>query len=133
MSNVQEFKRQVETFKAKVRSMSEQRNRRIILYLFTLVNTETPVREGVLRENWELHPDYPGATFVRERAHSPGEAVAMAMRRIASERINGRRWYFSNRTAYAFRIEFGYSVQKPGGMVRVSVRRVVGLIRRGAL
>lgn len=120
-------------FSKVAKTKGENHNRRIMLYLNARVNLMTPVREGVLRENWELHPDYPGADFLPDRKNDPGGSVRKAAAIIASEQINGRRWFFSNSTPYAFPIEFGYSTQRPEGMVRVSVEHVANLIKRKLL
>ena len=89
--------------------------------LATRVVTRTPVDTGVLRASWTASTG--GIDF----SNRGGNFVAVAM----GLQI-GQSYGLGNGQPYARRIEYGYSPQAPGGMMRVSVAEWFQIVRAEA-
>lgn len=82
---------------------------------------ETPVDTGRLRGNWQASLNVP-ENLPLERAQKSPEGIATTE---ASSTLNnlkiGDIFWFTNNLPYARRIEEGYSLQAPQGMLRRNV------------
>lgn len=118
------FEAGIEKFRKVMHEKAEQRARKVVFAFFQELSLETPVRQGILRENWEIADGAPAGSFNSERKYSWGGAVHRCFAVLESSRVVGKLWYITNRTPYARRIDNGYSIQKPAGMTRPALRRL---------
>ena len=107
----------------------DETGRAIVLELFGSVIKDTPVDTGRARGNWQTSMDSP-ATGETDRK---GEQAALA--EVAAEVAGfgtGRIIYLSNGLPYILRLEYGWSKQQPGGMVRRNVARIQSIVKKAA-
>ena len=107
----------------------DETGRAIVLELFGSVIKDTPVDTGRARGNWQTSMDS-SATGETDRK---GEQAALA--EVAAEVAGfgaGRIIYLSNGLPYILRLEYGWSKQQPGGMVRRNVARIQSIIKKAA-
>jgi hypothetical protein len=92
--------------------------RRATFQVFDAVQLRSPVDTGRFRGNWQFGRDeIPGGSL--EGSDVGGQlAHAQALRALVTPL--GGVTYFVNNLPYARRLEYGYSKQAPGGMVRIA-------------
>jgi hypothetical protein len=91
---------------------------------------ETPVDTGRLRGNWQSSLNVPeNAPIERfQKAQSSGSSSAEVSSTINRLQI-GNIFWFTNNLPYARRIEEGYSLQAPQGMLRRNVALLASKFR----
>jgi len=91
---------------------------------------ETPVDTGRLRGNWQSSLNVPENIPVErfQKAKTSGAASADASATIDKLQIGDIFW-FTNNLPYARRIEEGYSLQAPEGMLRRNVALLASKFR----
>ena len=105
----------------------DETGRAIVLELFGSVIKDTPVDTGRARGNWQTSMDSP-ATGETDRK---GEGVALAeVDQQTASFGAGKVIYLSNGLPYILRLEYGWSKQQPGGMVRRNVARIQSIVRK---
>jgi hypothetical protein len=94
---------------------------KLSLDMFTRIVMMSPVRTGRFRNNWYTGIGTPSGE-VNWSSMSPEGAASLGRIRMGSEMFGpGKVIYLSNNLPYANRLEYGYSMQAPAGMVRVSI------------
>ena len=105
----------------------DETGRAIVLELFGSTIKDTPVDTGRARGNWQTSMDSP-ATGETDRK-SEQAALAEVSQEAASFGA-GKVIYLSNGLPYIMRLEYGWSKQQPGGMVRRNVARIQSIVRK---
>lgn len=105
----------------------DETGRAIVLELFGSVIKDTPVDTWRARGNWQTSMDSP-ATGETDRK-GEGQALAEVSQQAASFGA-GKVIYLSNGLPYILRLEYGWSKQQPGGMVRRNVARIQSIVRK---
>jgi hypothetical protein len=109
-------------YKAKLDTVT----RKATLDLFRLVINKSPVDTGRFRANWNVSvgkPDYSTSDITAPRK---AEFEITKVDRLPTDNVV----LLSNGLPYARRLEYGYSSQAPGGMIRISVMEYKALIDR---
>ena len=102
--------------------------RKITFELFSAVISRSPVDSGRFRSNWVVQSGSPSAT-VDYAKRDPSGAAATAQAAVVTASVRaGDVVYMSNNLPYAQRLEYGYSKQAPGGMVRTSIQHIVAWV-----
>lgn len=93
--------------------------------LFGAVVRRSPVDTGRFRANWNVGYGNPDYTVTASTDQSRGTSEALKPLALPV----GGVVFLSNGLVYARRLEYGYSQQAPGGMVRVSAAEFSGYVR----
>ena len=102
------------------------------LDLFSSIIIQTPVDEGVLRNNWYANIGS-GSSATTLAASSNAAEVITRVNGVLAGTDPIRDIYFTNNLPYGYVIEFdGHSAQAPSGMVRVNTIRWDNIVRRNA-
>lgn len=130
----------VKRFGAKTAQQMSLAHRKVALDLFTRVIMRSPVDTGRFRANWQ--------TTVGERAVGTREAFdkgpvqasgmnAAISSKAAAEAVQvvsraplGPDLWLANNLPYAVPLENGHSPQAPGGMVKLSMLEVPGIVQQ---
>lgn len=116
------FAAQVERFRAKTEAKIELAVRKIAMEVFREVILMSPVDTGRFRGNWQVEiGNVPQGTVALE--DKDGRATIAAADAKALGLKAGQSIYLVNNLPYARRLEYGWSKQAPGGMVRLTVQR----------
>lgn len=108
-------------FEAKTSEKLDLAVRKIALELFSRVILKTPVDTGRARANWQFAIGaIPNGTLQLE--DKTGQATISAATARTAVVEAGDVIYLSNNLPYAERLEAGYSLQAPAGMVSLSVQ-----------
>lgn len=108
-------------FEAKTSEKLDLAVRKIALELFSRVILKTPVDTGRARANWQVSIGaLPNGTLQLE--DKTGQATISAATARTAGVEAGDVIYLSNNLPYAERLEDGYSLQAPAGMVALSVQ-----------
>lgn len=108
-------------FEAKTSEKLDLAVRKIALELFSRVILKTPVDTGRARANWQVAIGaLPNGTLQLE--DKTGQATISAATARTAGVEAGDVIYLSNNLPYAERLEDGYSLQAPAGMVSLSVQ-----------
>lgn len=108
-------------------SSVDETGRAIVLELFGSVIKDTPVDTGRARGNWQTSMDTPSTGETGRK----GEGPALAELSQQAESFGaGKVIYLSNGLPYILRLEYGWSKQQPGGMVRRNVARIQSIVRK---
>ena len=93
---------------------------------------ETPVKKGVLRNNWFVQIGSPSNETTDDGDKSGQQAIARINAELMGTTIV-QDIYLTNNLPYAHRIEYdGHSGQAPEGMVRVNLLRWDSIVARNA-
>ena len=107
---------------SKIDRTLDQGIRATILELSTAIIKDTPAKTGRARGNWQASIGR-GATgevsVVNKRA---GEAKAISNVNQKASVAVGDLYYLTNNVPYIERLEYGWSKQAPGGMVRKNMQ-----------
>ncbi len=125
------FKRDFARIIARTQEKAETVVRRAALDLFGSMVERSPVDTGRFRGNWQVGIGSVNTNTNSGDDKSGSDAQARAGRVVQSVKI-GQTVYLSNSLPYARRLEFGYSNQSPGGMVRLTVLEYQQFIRKAA-
>lgn len=92
----------------------------------------TPVDSGCCRGNWRVAFGALDRTFDPNLLDkSGGKTISACSARIKAAEL-GNDVFISNSTPYVEPLEYGFSRQRPEGMVRVTAEDIRGLLERGA-
>ena len=100
--------------------------RKATLQLFTAVAKRSPVDTGRFRANWNVSAAAPdlsitGSTLQGRVNSEAAKALTLPVGSVT---------YMSNGLPYANRLEFGYSKQAAGGMVRLAAQEFDAHVRK---
>ena len=123
------FASDVEAYAKKAGASLDETSRAIVLELFGSVIKDTPVDTGRAKGNWQTTIGAPASGTVDRLGES--EALADVSQQTASFGA-GKVIYLSNGLPYILRLEYGWSKQQPGGMVRRNVSRIQSIVRKAA-
>lgn len=126
-NDYKEFADKIDKFNQKVREKAEKNLKRVCLKAFQMIVQRTPVLTGCARGNWRINfGDIPLRTFLVNTTDKTGSAtVSEGSANILSNAKLGVRVNMVNSTPYIQRLEHGYSVQAPNGMVHITVNELV--------
>ena len=115
---------------SKIDRTLDQGIRATILELSTAIIKDTPAKTGRARGNWQASIGR-GATgevsVVNKRA---GEAKAISNVNQKASVAVGDLYYLTNNLPYIERLEYGWSKQAPGGMVRKNMQNFNRLLAK---
>lgn len=117
------FKSQINKFKDKAEKAATNIFRGTALSLFGRIVTRTPVDTGRLRLNWQSSINRPATNIVEGQTNSDAT--------IGTAKI-GDSIFIVNNLPYAQRIENGWSMQAPSGMVAVTVAEFKQIVSKQA-
>ena len=100
----------------KAKGQTELAARKVMLDLFSRVIMKSPVDTGRFRANWNVGYGSPDKTTTQ----STNSALGKVQAEIATAKLDGS-IFLSNSLPYSIRLENGWSVQAPAGMVRLSL------------
>lgn len=105
--------------------------RATILELSTAIIKETPAKTGAARRNWQASIGR-GATGVLAAEGSVGASQAKAIAEVGQtvSVAVGDLYYLTNNLPYIERLEYGWSQQAPGGMVRKNMQNFNRLLAK---
>ena len=88
----------------------------------------SPVDEGVFRANWF------GAygQIDRQTTESASRDSVGAVNQLLGSDIHSNFFYYTNSLSYAQRLEYGWSLQASGGIVRLTARQFPRFVREAA-
>jgi len=122
------FGRDIERIAAKTRKSIEEVMRATALELFSSVIKDTPVDTGRARGNWQASIGSP-----EDGETNATESAALAkVRSVSNGWSIGEVIWLTNNLPYIRRLEYGYSQQAPGGMVRKNVARIQRIVKAEA-
>ena len=125
------FASDVSRFNKKTTAAIDKTVRGVTFLLFRSVILASPVDTGRFRGNWQASVNSPKDGTLDKTDPSGGMTVANMALYIGGA---GSVTYLANNLPYAQRLEYeGWSSQAPGGMVRINVARLDGLLRAEAL
>lgn len=116
-----QFANDLSAFEAKTSEKLDLAVRKIALELFSRVILKSPVDTGRFRANWQVAIGVlPNGTL--ELEDKTGQATINAATARTAGVEAGDIIYLTNNLPYAQRLEGGYSLQAPAGMVSLSVQ-----------
>ena len=121
------FAKDFERFAKLTNASLDETGRAITLELFGSVIKDTPVDTGRARGNWQTSLGSPKDSEINRNGSGP------ALAEVASESAKfcmGKVIYLANNLPYIYRLEFGWSQQQPGGMVRRNAARIQSMVRK---
>jgi len=113
---------------------SEARIRRVALAAYRAINSGSPVDKGTFRANWVASIDTidRSSDLLKTRA-DVNEAVTAATAVITNGAKLGTTVFISNAVPYAGKLEDGYSLQAPAGVVSPAITTLKNAIENGNL
>lgn len=105
---------------ARAKKQADQVVQKITMELFRSVIVKTPVDTGRARGNWQCSVGVLPAGVKPDATDSTGAQAISAAATVVNKTPTGNIVYLANNLPYIRRLEYGYSKQAPGGMVRVS-------------
>lgn len=103
--------------------------RKIAIDAFTRIVLRSPVDTGRFRGNWQVSIENIPIGTVNQSDESGSETIAEIVK-VASELKGDQAIYLVNNLPYARRLEYGWSKQAPGGMVRLTVQEFQSIIKQ---
>lgn len=120
------FTLQLQAFVDKARGNAEQVVRKVGIEMLRSVVLKSPVDTGRFRANWVV--DFSGRGGLVPGVDKSGvRAISTGTNEILRFQLGGVLWMM-NSLPYARRLEYGWSQQAPGGMVRITVAEFQGFI-----
>lgn len=107
---------------------ADQAMRGLALELTGRIVRRTPVDTGRARGNWHADIGRPRRTVTDAVDPSGGGTIAAASAATAQLAV-GRSWFLTNGLPYIRRLEDGWSLQAPSGMVKVTIAELRQLAR----
>ena len=121
------FARDLKDFELKFSGATNDFVQGVEISLFSSVIKDSPVDTGRFRGNWQTSTASP-ATGVTIDVDPSGSSAISAMTSLVQSLNDGRVTFLTNNLPYAERLEYGYSKQAPGGMVRKNVARFQSIV-----
>ena len=121
------FARDLKDFELKFSGATNDFVQGVEISLFSAVIKDSPVDTGRFRGNWQTSTSSP-ATGVTINVSPSGSSAISAMTSLVQSLNDGRVTFLTNNLPYAERLEYGYSKQAPGGMVRKNVARFQSIV-----
>jgi hypothetical protein len=121
------FSQTLASFAADTPKQADQIYRKIVLGLGSLIVYGSPVDTGRFRANWQFGVDKAPSGDLTKTDKSGAATIggfATALPANPTQHV----LYLANNLPYARRLEYGWSKQAPGGMVRVSMLKVEALV-----
>ena len=107
---------------SKIDRTLDQGIRATILELSTAIIKDTPAKTGLARGNWQASIGRGATGEVSVVNKRSGEAKAIAEVNQKASVAVGDLYYLTNNLPYIERLEYGWSKQAPGGMVRKNMQ-----------
>lgn len=125
--DLNEFEKKIAEFQRRAQEKAEKNFKRVCLKAFQNIVQRTPVLTGCARGNWRINfGKTPLRTFSTDKTDKGGAStIAEGSSSILGDAELGVRVNIVNSAPYIQRLEHGYSVQAPGGMVHITVREIV--------
>lgn len=122
----EDFAKKIEDFNRKAKEKAVRQLKRVSLKAFQLIVQRTPVLTGCARGNWRINfGPTPLRTFESDKTDKSGNAtLSEGSQQILGNTQLGVRINMVNSAPYIQRLEHGYSVQSPNGMVHITVREI---------
>ncbi len=120
-------------FNEKARLELTRRVRRVGLESLRRIVIKTPVDTGTARANWNVYFGVYQTEFDPNKQDKSGGATISSAGMKAMSATAGVDLFISNSCPYIGKLEYGYSRQRPEGMVRTTAQEIHTLIQRGAL
>lgn len=121
----------IAAWRRKAEARMELAIRKIALDSFSEVVLMSPVDTGRFRGNWQVRiGSVPMGTVVMN--DPTGTLVISQITATALKLENNQTIYLINNLPYARRLEYGWSKQAPGGMVRLTVQRWKTIVEKVA-
>lgn len=130
----EEFAKKIEDFNKKAKEKAVRQLKRVALKAFQLIVQRTPVLTGCARGNWRVNfGPTPLRTFTAETTDQSGNAtLSEGSQQIMGNAQLGVRINVVNSAPYIQRLEHGYSVQSPNGMVHITVDEIEAELKKTA-
>jgi hypothetical protein len=130
VSNAQ-FKRDFAAILARAKDKADLVVRRSALEIMNGLVQKSPVDTGRFQGNWQV--GIGGVNALTSSDADKAGASAIGRTNVAVQTFKpGQTIYLTNSLPYAQRLEYGYSQQAPGGMVRLTVVEYQQIIRKAA-
>lgn len=113
------FAGQLDAFAAKTKLSMDLIVRKVTLDLGTALIQKSPVRSGRFKNNWQAGTGAVNLDVGAANDPSGTAAVTRLAAVVATAKAGGV-IYVTNSLPYAVRLEYGWSSQAPGGMVRTT-------------
>jgi len=105
--------------------------KRTNIQLFSAIVAKTPVDKGILRGGWVAQTNVEPYEET-ERQDKSGSIVVNVAREVNGDMKIGDEFWFVNAVPYASYVENGTDRQQAQGMVKLSVRDILGIVKREA-
>lgn len=130
----EEFAKKIEAFNRKAKEKAVRQLKRVALKAFQLIVQRTPVLTGCARGNWRVNfGPTPLRTFEVNQTDQNGNAtLSEGSQQIMGNAQLGVRINIVNSAPYIQRLEHGYSVQSPNGMVHITVDEIEAELKKTA-
>lgn len=123
------FSKDLARFTVKAEKATDETRKAICMELFASVILDTPVDTGRARGNWQASTGTPKTDEIDRTDPQGAQAIAEAQGNLGKL---GDTVFLANNLAYIERLEYGWSLQSPGGMVRRNVARVQSIVDKAA-
>lgn len=142
VTNLGQFTKEVSDFAFAVPGKGLELQKKIAFDLLTKIVMRTPVGNpslwknpkrapkgyvgGRARANWQVNvvsPDASRRVGTAKRDAAGSDTIISGLARISSARPGGVIWLYNN-LPYIVRLEYGWSTQAPGGMLRLSLSEI---------
>lgn len=128
----EEFKLGLQRFNEKVEKQATAKLRRISMKALSMIVTSTPVLTGCCRANWIVSLGDLSKSFdSKKKDQKGGETINAGLARLDSAKL-GIDVLIENSCPYVMRLEYGWSRQAPGGMIRENLAKLRTAIEKGA-
>ena len=105
---------------------NEEIHRKAMFRLAAQTDLKSPVDSGRFRSNWVgAYGSIDRETTEQTNVDSVGKVVSL----LAIEPVKGNYFYYTNSLPYAQRLEYGWSLQAPSGVVRLTSRNFPRYVR----
>lgn len=118
-----EFAAQLKRFNKTAQEKAEKQLKRVCLKAFQNVVQRTPVLTGTARGNWRVSFGPEPERIFDVTVTDPGgnKTISAGSAKVDGNAKLGTRVNITNSAPYIQRLEYGYSRQAPGGMVRITI------------
>jgi hypothetical protein len=123
------FASDVAKFAEKVGKSVPDTIRAIALDVFESIIDDTPVDKGTARGNWQTSIGSPKSAVI---ARTGAGGAISELKSVLPNFGDDNTIYLTNNLPYINRLEYGYSLQTPEGMVRKNVARIESIVAKEA-
>lgn len=120
MAQNDEFRRKFAAFVERAKGNQEQVVRKVAIDLLTSLVMKSPVDTGRFRGNWFMQSGSPSTRTTGQVDTSGTSTIGLGSVQAFRFKM-GDTIYITNHLPYAKRLEYGWSQQAPGGMVRITI------------